>query len=204
LEEKQPKVSYKAGTDATTILNVTHHPFFNLNGCGSISLESHTLQIEADTYLPVRTDMIPEGAIEPVNGTPFDFTRATSLTAQVSKEHEQLKRGNGFDHSFVRRSYPTDACGLVATACSQLTGVCMRIYTTEPGVQLYTGNFMDGTNQVKQGQTDDFRSAFYLETQHFPDSPNQPQFPTVVLKPGQVYNSTTAFEFFNSETTHSL
>ena len=204
LERQSLKIAYHATTDAATIVNITHHPFFNLNGCGSSSLESHTLQLEADSYLPVRKDMIPEGTMAAVAGTPFDFRKPASVTQRLHLEHEQLSRGNGFDHSFVRNSYPEVATGLSATACSERTGIGMRIFSTEPGVHLYTGNFMDGTNKMKKGASDVCRSAFCLETQHFPDSPNQPQFPSVVLYPGQKYYSSTIFEFFNQPITSSL
>jgi aldose 1-epimerase len=204
LKGKQLEIHYEATTDESTIVNLTHHPFFNLNGSGSTTLEDHFLHLEANRYLPVREDMIPAGTICDVKGTPFDFRLPALLTDRLRQEHEQLQRGYGFDHCFVRNGYKTGQSGLAATAWSKRTGIGMRIHTTEPGVQLYTGNFMDGTNLVKLGGTDVFRSAFCLETQHFPDSPNQPQFPSVELHPGQVYQSSTTFEFFNSETSHSL
>ncbi|HMO31408.1 MAG TPA: aldose epimerase family protein [Lacibacter sp.] len=195
---------YEATTDAPTLLNLTHHPFFNLSGCGSSNIEDQQLDLECDNYLPVRPDMIPEGTLRPVDGTPFDFRGGVSVTTQLQQEHQQLRRAGGFDHTFVRRGYPSDEPGLVAAAWSERTGIGLRILTTEPGVQLYTGNFMDGTNVVKNGAADLYRSAFCLETQHFPDSPNQPQFPPVVLNPGQTWQSTTVFEFFNQGTTNRL
>ncbi len=196
-------IEYEATTDATTIVNLTHHPFFNLNGCGSTSLESHFLQLEADLYLPVRVDMIPEGTMQDVKDTPFDFRQPASLSDQLQQTHEQLQRGHGFDHCFVRNRYASVPYGLIATAWSQRTGIAMRIATTEPGLQLYTGNFMDGANTMKNGVTDILRSAFCLEPQHFPNSPNEPQFPNVVLEPGRFYKSSTTFEFLNHHLTHS-
>lgn len=188
------KLNYKATTDATTILNLTHHPFFNLDGCGSINFHSHQFQLNANQYLPVRTDMIPEGSLCDVSETPFDFTTPANISERLQETDEQLKRGNGFDHCFVRNNDATET-GLIARVTSLQTGICMRIYTSEPGVQLYTGNFMDGSNKMKEESFDVFRSAFCLETQHFPDSPNQPQFLSVLLKPEEEYQSTTIFEF---------
>lgn len=193
------KLHYTATTDASTILNLTHHPFFNLDGCGSSDFDSHQLQLEADYYLPVRTDMIPEGSLSNVTATPFDFTKPAFLTAHLNQKDEQLKRGNGFDHCFVRRNYLSDTFGLMASVFSIHSGIFMRIYTTEPGMQLYTGNFMDGSNKIKKGGLDRVRSAFCLETQHFPDSPNNPEFPSVVLEPGQLYQSSTTFEFSTNQ-----
>ena len=189
------KLSYKATTDTTTIINLTHHPFFNLDGCGSINFDSHQLQLWADQYLPVRTDMIPEGSLCDVTGTPFDFTTPANISERLQEKHEQLQRGNGFDHCFVRNNNAANELGLAASVASLQTGICMRIYTSEPGVQLYTGNFMDGANQLKEGNLDVLRSAFCLETQHFPDSPNQPHFPSVIMKPEEEYQSTTILEF---------
>jgi len=197
LVQNSLKIEYRATTDAPTILNLTHHPFFNLDGCGTANFDSHQLQLAADYYLPVRIDSVPDGSLEKVTATPFDFTKSASLAQHIKQEHEQLKRGNGFDHCFVRRNYQSESFGLMGSVYSQHNGIFMRIYTTEPGVQLYTGNFMDGSNKIKNGGVDVVRSAFCLETQHFPDSPNHPDFPSVVLVPGQEYLSTTTFEFFN-------
>jgi aldose 1-epimerase len=193
------KIDYSATTDAPTILNLTHHPFFNLDGCGTANFDSHQLQLEADYYLPVRTDSIPEGSLSKVTATPFDFTESASLSQLIKQEHEQLERGNGFDHTFVRRNYLSESYGLMASVYSQHNGIFMRIYTTEPGVQLYTGNFMDGSNKIKNDGFDVVRSAFCLETQHFPDSPNHPDFPSVVIMPGEEYRSTTKFEFLTNQ-----
>jgi aldose 1-epimerase len=191
------KINYKATTDKTTIINLTHHPFFNLDGCGTQNFNSHKLQLEADHFLPVRSDVIPEGRFSDVASTSFDFTKPAFITERLNQKHEQLERGHGFDHTFIRRNFFSEEYGLIASVHSDLTGIFMRIHTTEPGVQLYTGNFMVGTNKTKNGGFDVFRSAFCLETQHFPDSPNQPLFPSVVLRPDEEYHSTTSFNFFN-------
>jgi aldose 1-epimerase len=195
LKQHSLYLQYKAVTDRSTILNLTHHPFFNLDGVGSINFSSHQLQLNAHSYLPVKEDMIPKGVLSDVAATPFDFTTAAGITDRIQLQHEQLTIGNGFDHCFVRNNYAVDALGLIASVTSAKTGICMRIYTSEPGVQLYTGNFMDGTNKMKNGSFDVFRSAFCLETQHFPDSPNQLKFPSVILNPENQYLSTTVFEF---------
>jgi aldose 1-epimerase len=195
LKGRSLHLHYRARTDVPTILNITHHPFFNLDGCGSIDLRSHQLQLHAKTFLPVDMNMIPEGNESEVNETAFDFTEAASITDRLTANHVQLERGHGFDHCFVRADYPARPVGWIASVSSQKTGICMRISTSEPGVQLYTGNFMDGSNQIKNNGSDTVRSAFCLETQHFPDSPNQPHFPSVVLLPGETFHSTTIFEF---------
>jgi aldose 1-epimerase len=199
LDQNRLKLGYRASTDAPTILNLTHHPFFNLDGCGTANFDSHLLQLEADYYLPVRTDMIPEGSLSEIKATPFDFTKPSSLAEHLKQKHEQIERGNGFDHCFVLRDYLSQGYGFIASVFSMHNGIFMRIYTTEPGMQLYTGNFMDGSNKMKNGGYDTVRSAFCLETQHFPDSPNQPHFPSVSIVPGQEYQSTTSFEFLTNQ-----
>jgi aldose 1-epimerase len=195
LVQQSLKLTYNAHTDVTTVLNLTHHPFFNLNGSDASTFDSHQLQLNAGSFLPVRNDMIPEGILQHVAATPFDFTFPASITERLGMQHEQLESGNGFDHCFVRNNYQSEEFGLMASVFSGQTNIQMDIYTTEPGVQLYTGNFMEGNNKMKKDGYDVFRSAFCLETQHFPDSPNQPSFPSTVLEPGDSYNSTTIFRF---------
>lgn len=195
LDHQSLKLSYNAHTDTTTVINLTHHPFFNLNGCDASTIDSHQLQLNAETFLPVRNDMIPQGIIQQVTATPFDFRVPASITERLAMQHEQLEFGNGFDHCFVRTNYQSEKFGLMASVSSSQTNIQMSIYTTEPGVQLYTGNFMEGNNKMKKDGLDVFRSAFCLETQHFPDSPNQPSFPSTLLEPGKTYSSTTVFSF---------
>lgn len=195
LLENGLKIDYEATTNEPTILNLTHHPFFNLNGVGVGSIEKHQIQLNSQHYLPINEVCIPLGNYEKVNESPFDFTSLTSIEQQIHIPNEQLKRGNGFDHCFVLNTTPTNELQLAATAVGNQSKIKMEIYTTEPGIQFYTGNFMDGINTMKDGSKDEVRFAFCLETQHFPDSPNQPQFPSTLITPNQKFVTTTAFHF---------
>lgn len=186
-------VSYEATTDKTTIINLTSHPFFNLNGAGSGTILNHKVQILADTYTPIDSTLIPTGKIDPVKGTPFDFTQLTSIGAKITEDNEQLKDGKGYDHNFVLSKH--DATVPVAIAIGDKTGIEMEVYTDEPGLQFYSGNFMQSKNSMKYNHKDDFRTAFAMETQHFPDSPNQPNFPSTILKPGAVYKTSSEYRF---------
>jgi aldose 1-epimerase len=186
-------VSYEATTDKTTVINLTSHPFFNLNGAGSGTILNHKVQILADGYTPIDSTLIPTGKIEPVKGTPFDFTQLTPIGAKIQEANEQLKDGKGYDHNFVLNKH--DVKAPVAIAIGDKSGIEMEVYTDEPGLQFYSGNFMQSKNSMKYGNRDDFRTAFAMETQHFPDSPNQPNFPSTILKPGEVYKTSSEYRF---------
>ncbi|MDR2683586.1 MAG: galactose mutarotase [Dysgonamonadaceae bacterium] len=193
-DDNAVEITYKAVTDKPTILNLTNHSYFNLSGEGDPSVGDHELQIHADAFLPTSEVAIPFGPPAKVEGTPFDFRTPHPIGERIGADDTQLQYGNGYDHNYIiNRSAP----GLVAAAraVSPKTGIVLEVYTTEPGVQLYTGNYLDGSFTGKNGHTYPKRSAFCLETQHFPDSIHHPDYPSVVLRPGEVFESKTVFRF---------
>jgi aldose 1-epimerase len=192
-DKNELKVEYKATSDAPTVVNLTHHSFFNLQGAGKGAINDHELYINAEYYTPVDEDLIPTGEIRPVVNTPMDFTDFTRIGERIDSNFDQLKFGLGYDHNWVlneHKSYQP-----VASVLEPISGRILEVYTNEPGLQFYGGNFLDGRDVGKNNKAYQYRSAFCLETQHFPDSPNQDNFPSTILNKGDEYSSYCIYKF---------
>ena len=192
--ENEVVISYQASTDKPTVLNLTNHSYFNLSGAGDPYIGDHLLTINADYYLPTDNTAIPYGPKEKVEGTPMDFRTPHEVGERINDNFEQLIFGKGYDHTYILNKEDNEL-SYCARCSSPKTGIVMETYTTQPGVQLYTGNWMTGNFEGKNGQRYPERAALCLETQHFPDSPNKPEYPTTELRPGEVFQSTTIYKF---------
>jgi len=191
-EDRELRIDYHAVSDKATILNLTNHSYFNLAGVGTIV--NHELSLNANAFTPIGPKLIPSGEIRDVNETPMDFRSRTRIGARIDDAYEQLGFAGGYDHNFVLNDF-TGRLRQAAAVFEPDSGRTLEVFTTQPGVQFYSGNFFDGTIKGKRGVVYEKRSGFCLETQHFPDSPNHPHFPTTVLEPGDVFSETTVFRF---------
>jgi aldose 1-epimerase len=192
-DDNELVIDYSATTDSPTVVNLTHHSFFNLNGGGNGDVLEHQLLINADRYCPVNENLIPTGRLDSVSDSPFDFLQFHAIGSRINLNHEQLKMGSGYDHSWALNK--KEEFSLAAKVYEPQSGRAMEVWTTEPGLQFYSGNFLNGSDGGKGGKKYGYRSGFCLEAQHFPDSPNQPNFPTTVLLPGQEYKQRTVYKF---------
>jgi len=197
-DNNELKIEYWASTDAPTVINLTHHSFFNLKGAGNGTINNHLLQINAAYYTPVDNGLIPTGEIASVENSPFDFQKTKPIGKNVEAEHQQLKYGLGYDHNFVLNQ-KLEGLNYAAKVIEPVSGRTLEVYTNEPGLQFYGGNFLNGTQIGKNNKLYEYRTAFCLETQHFPDSPNKMHFPTTTLNPGEEYYSICIYKFLVSK-----
>lgn len=188
------RLDYRASTDKITVLNLTNHSYFNLAGPSGGSILSHRLRLFSSRFTPVDSGLIPTGELRPVAGTPFDFRKASAIGERIDADEGQLRFGRGYDHNFVLDGQ-AGALKQAAELFDPASGRVLEVWTTEPAIQFYSGNFLDGSIQGKYGMTCSMHAGLCLETQHFPDSPNHPEFPSTILRPGEIFHSTTVLKF---------
>lgn len=193
-QDNSIRIEYTAVTDKPTVINLTNHTYFNLNGAGSGKITDEKLMINGDSYTPIDDTEIPTGKIDPVKGTPFDFTSPTVIGKRINADNQQIKFAKGYDDNWVLNKDFKGQLSLAARVTDPNSGRVMDVLTTEPGIQFYSGNFLDGV-KGKDGKPYKYRTALTLETQHYPDSPNEPDFPSTVLKPNQIFHSITIYKF---------
>jgi aldose 1-epimerase len=188
-------IQYEAKSDKPTIINLTNHSYFNLHGAGNGTILDHQLTLNADFFTPIDSTLIPTGEIRTVNDTPFDFRKPTLIGSRINSDDQQIRFGLGYDINFVLNKNPDQIVSLAASVFEPESGRLLEVFTDQPGIQFYTGNFLNGEYPGKKGKYYGYRTGFCLETQHFPDSPNQPKFPSVQLDPDQVYSHTCIYKF---------
>lgn len=193
-EDNEFKINYQALTDQTTVVNLTHHSFFNLNGAGEGDILDHTLMLNAAKYVPVDQGLIPMGEPQSVFETPFDFSNPKEIGRDINMPNEQLQFGGGYDHNWIIDRVSDKVIELAARIYAPKSGIVMEVFTNEPGIQFYSGNFLDNSITGKEEKRYQYRGAFCLETQHFPDSPNRPDFPSTKLSPGMEYKHTCIYK----------
>ncbi len=198
------RLEYAATTTEPTIVNLTNHPYWNLAGQGNGKVLDHRMMINANQFTPIDSTLIPSGEIRDVAGTPFDFREPTAIGARINQETSQLRYGNGYDHNWVLNKSEPGVLTLACRVSEHNTGRVLEIYTTEPGLQFYSGNFLDGSITGKNNEVYEYREALVLEAQHFPDSPNHPDFPSTVLEPGEHYTQTTIYKFLTDSNERNI
>jgi aldose 1-epimerase len=188
-------IQYEAKCDKPTVINLTNHSYFNLHGAGNGTILDHQLTLNADFFTPIDSTLIPTGEFTPVENTPFDFKKPTEIGTRINSDDQQIKYGLGYDINYVLVKSADQVTALAATVFEPQSGRVLEVFTDQPGIQFYTGNFLDGTYPGKKGKIYGYRSGFCLETQHYPNTPNQPKFPSVQLNPDQVYTHTCIYKF---------